>query len=214
MGFARVQIAFTNDSNLPRDEAQNVWHFNTPSDVASAGPDIETVLSDFYDEAHSNILFSNLITGAIGIKVYDLEDAMPRPPVYEGSFSLTGTMGAPFPAEVAIAMTYQAPQQAGVNQQRRRGRIYLGPIATAASAGGTGDLRVSSSARTDIAQAASDLIAQTVLPGLVWSVYSPTIDATSTLSAAFATVTNGWIDDAFDIQRRRGLAPTTRTTYV
>jgi len=213
MGFARVQWAFVNDSLLPRDEAQNVWHFQTPGDVAAAGDAIMQVLTDFYDTAHANVLFSTLLTGSARIKIYDLEDPSPRPPVYEGTPALTGTLGAPYPAEVAVCMTYQGPVVAGIPQARRRGRVFLGPISTAAASGGTGDLRVAISAREDICGAAQGLIEQTELPGLTWSVYSPTLDAAGSLASAFTTVTNGYVNDAFDTQRRRGLPPTTRSTF-
>lgn len=213
MAFCRVQVALVNDSLLPRDEAQNVWHFNTPNDVATDGPDIVTVLTNFYNTAHQNILFSNLLTGGLRFKLYDLADPEPRPPLYDVTGTLTGTLGAAYPAEVAVCLSMQGPVIAGVPQARRRGRLYLGPISTAAGAAGTGDLRVAVSARQDIAEAAEDLMTQVVLPGLVWSVYSPTIDATGSLAASFTTVTNGFINDAFDTQRRRGLAPTTRTVF-
>jgi len=214
MGFARAQVALVNDSLLPADQAQNTWHFITPGAVDASGDDIKDLLTDFYNAAHANILFSSIITGTILIKLYDLEDPQPRPPVYTSSWSLTGTLGAPYPAEVAVCLSYQAPVLAGTPQARRRGRIYLGPISTAAGSSGTGDLRVAVSAREDIADAAAALANQVTYAGLVWVVYSPTIDAGSTLSAACSTVTNGWVDDAFDSQRRRGLAATNRTTWT
>jgi hypothetical protein len=40
-----------------------------------------------------------------------------------------------------------------------------------------------------------------------WVVYSPTDDA-------YHEVANGWVDNAWDTQRRRGYKPTSRTTFT
>jgi hypothetical protein len=40
-----------------------------------------------------------------------------------------------------------------------------------------------------------------------WAIYSPTANL-------HKTITDIWVDDAWDTQRRRGLAPTTRDTFV
>jgi len=86
--------------------------------------------------------------------------------------------------------------------------VFLGPLAQASVAGASGQVEggfidtiiASGSNLKDASDAATDW-AWVVLNGL---------DATSTTTLP---VDNGWVDNAFDTQRRRGLRPTVRTTF-
>lgn len=215
MAFARVLATLNNDTLQPVDQVTNTWHFQTPGAVADAGTAILDNLDAFYT-AISTYLSVNL-TGTGDIKIYDLEDPEPRAPVFEGDMTFgAGTNG--MPNEVSVCLSYQAPIVSGTNQARRRGRLFIGPLATTAQATGTGDMRVASGFRTALVTAAEALMDDTTLPGLVWSVFSPTTAGTppwsaGTLGDSFFTVTNGWVNDAFDTMRSRGLAPTTRTVF-
>lgn len=47
-----------------------------------------------------------------------------------------------------------------------------------------------------------------------WCIYSPTTETqTASLASSFIPIVGGWVDNAWDTQRRRGLEPTTRTTW-
>lgn len=215
MPFARCLVTLNNDTLQPVDQVTNTWHFQTPGAVADAGTAILDNIDAFYS-AISTYLSINL-TGTGEIDLYDLEDPEPRAPVFNGSFT-AGVGTNALPNEVAVALSYQAPIVSGTNQARRRGRLFIGPLATNVMATGTGDQRVASGFRNALVAAAEALMDDTTLPGLVWSVFSPTTAgappwSAATLGDSFFTVTNGWVNDAFDTMRSRGAAPTTRTVF-
>lgn len=114
---------------------------------------------------------------------------------------------SPLPTEVAICASFQGVQEAGHSQARRRGRVFIGPIRQAAIQIGTdGYPRVSSTARNAIATACTNLQANASAADWPWCVWSRADDE-------LYIVNNGWIEDEFDTQRRRGPGPLTRTTW-
>lgn len=216
MGYARVQVELLNDSLLPEDSSTNTWYFVTPGAVADSGDEIAALLDTFYETIDQYL--SEELSGAMNGRVYDLEDAKPRPPVYEWANTLT-LGGVGYPNEICVCASFQGPVVAGANQARRRGRHYLGPLVATAGTSSVGDIRVAGALRTAVTGAYDVLATDATTPGLIWSVFSPTTAGPepwgpTDLAAAMTTVTNGWVDDAFDVQRRRGLAPATRTTWT
>lgn len=215
MAFARALVTLNNDSLVPADRVTNTWHFRTPGAVSAVGTALETLLDTFYTSI-GGTLSSNL-SGSGTVQLYDLEDPEPRAPVFTGAITFSpGASG--YPNEVAVCMSFQGPIVSGFPQSRRRGRLFLGPMVGTAGSVSGGDYRVSAGTRTTIATAADTLMSDTTTPGLIWSVFSPTTAGPSPWSAAalgdaFVTVTNGWINDAFDTVRSRGLATTARTVW-
>ena len=108
------------------------------------------------------------------------------------------------PSEVALCLSFQAPRIPGQIQNRRQGRVYIGPLNTGVASAG----RPSSTARSTLAAAAGVLGVdiQTDTDGF-WAVWSA-------MNGTTAEVEEGWVDDAFDTQRRRGLQRTTKTTFA
>lgn len=92
---------------------------------------------------------------------------------------------------------------------RRRGRLYIGPLSTA-TGGEDPDLgsRPTSTFRNKVRDCASRLANHNNgLPDQPqWCVLSQRNDAVY-------PVIGGWVDDAWDTQRRRGLAPTVRSVF-
>lgn len=217
MGFMRCQAELANDSLLPADRAINVWHWRTPGDVGDVTTEVSVLLDTFYT-AIDDFLSASL-TGNIVLKFYDLEDPEPRAPVDQISIAMGAVAATAYPGEVACAMSFQGPIVSGFSQARRRGRIFLGPLASGAGSGTTPDVRPSTSFRSTVCTAADNLMSDSTTPGLIWSVFSPSTagaqpwDATA-LGNAFVTITNGWVDDAFDTIRSRGVKATTRTTWT
>lgn len=208
MGFL-FQVALAHDSGLPEDVSVNTFHTGAASMTPTDFTDWCGMLEDLYTAVYvGNNIFgflSNNLSGDVTIKSYDLSAPEPRAP--EGVFTDTWTgLGiSALPSEVAVCLSYQGDQISGAPQARRRGRIYLGPLAYAAAESNT------------IAKPADDLIATvcaaadafraaTAGAGQPWAVYSRVDDA-------FVNVTNGWVDNAFDTQRRRGEAATARTLW-
>lgn len=203
MAKIRVQVALHNDSGLDEDDVVNTWHF-TGSANSTDGAAIVDHLETFYD-AFDDWL-SNTLSGSCTAKLYNI-DALPSgPPFYTETFTITPGTGQSLPSEVALCLSYQAAQTPGLDQRNRRGRIYLGPFADAANTT-SGVARPNSTMIGIIGTAATALATAAFGTGTPWHVYSSTLGTS-------APVVDGWIDNAWDTQRRRGVAPTTRTTWT
>jgi len=197
-----VQLATV--TGVLEDRPTNVWHFNAIDDAATADL-IKTALTNFYTTIQSS-LSPSLAQAGHSMKFYRLADPSPRAPYVDTNWGFPVAMsGAPMPSEVAVCMSFQATRASGQSQARRRGRLYLGPLRTGIL--GT-DGRPATANVTTIFNAASTLgAASRASAAWEWSIFSPT-------SGLMLPVDNGWIDNAFDTQRRRGLTPTSRTTFV
>lgn len=218
MTTIRAQWSFESASGIPQDESMNVWHFNIPggwdTDVES---DVNAALNTFYSSI-SAIYSENTITGDYELKIYDLIDAPPRVP----KSITTGTItdlddGDALPTECSIVMSFEGSPESGLTQRRRRGRVYLGPLSNGVASTALGLVTVGGPTLTLIQDAAQELIVATGLD-LDWVVFSPTTAGAppwdlTTVESATTFVASGWIDNAFDTQRRRGTIATTRLTF-
>ena len=91
-----------------------------------------------------------------------------------------------------------------VARPRKRGRIYLGPLRADTGTTVGNVIRPSTAIRTNVAGAGATLID---LSGVVrWGVLSQADEV-------IWQIDHGFIDDAFDTQRRRGEDPTARTEF-
>lgn len=212
----RAQVSFERLSGIPADEVMNVWHFwSTYADRVDGSDEIRSVLDSFYTSIDG--LMSSRLTGDYTIKVYDLLDAVPRPPFATYTESISPGTGTPLPSEVAICLSYKGPSLAGAIPARNRGRIYLGPWDASVVDSDTRDAIVDSGVRGAIATAAGTLLGSTTA-SLNWSVFSPTIAGAPpwtgiVLGAATAFVEGGWVDNAFDTIRSRGAEASERSTF-
>lgn len=218
----RAQVTIALDSGIPEDVITNTFYFDQDDNGIVPDPEesYDTVynrLGAFYG-GFDELLFPSTIAGAT-LKIYDMRDPEPRVLRYQNTYAFADTGGAPMINEAAVCLSFAAEPAAGVNPQRRRGRVYLGPVAASVGTLVGSQLMVSSAVRTAIADAASTLATAYDVPGdpvssLSWAIYSPTTDAGgATIDDSFHDVQSGWVDNAFDIQRRRGAAATLRTTW-
>jgi hypothetical protein len=204
MGIMRAQCVFPSDSGLPEDFSVNTFHFSDPNPYSSAsGISVIQRLSTFYN-AISSKLSNTINQDAAFCKIYALEDAIPRPPRENGSLGISTVGGSSYPREVACVLSFQALQIAGQPQARRRNRVFLGPL-VAEGTNGDGEVRPTGDMQSFFLQAAS-VLRGNVQFGIKWVVRSET-------TGAIADVNNGWVDNAFDTQRRRGAAPTVRNAF-
>lgn len=196
-------------SGMSEDQYVNNFYFLADDDKVAAADDIAAALIDFYDtpgpaypiNAYYHPCVSNLTT----FKIYKMTDAKPREPlVRTHTTTATRANGQGIPEEAAICLSFSA---ASPHTPRRRGRVYIGPLNV-----GVVEEDVSSKAsyvkaavRADFAAAAVRLSAH-VDAG--WLTHS------SMAGGSFAEVVTGWIDDAFDTQRRRGQAARSRYTWA
>lgn len=198
----RAQVEIKATSGIAEDSAVNVWHFHTLS-LATPWTSIRDALVDFY-VAVQGLFPSTVLQNGHRIRLYRLDDPEPRAPVLDEDFNLTTpTSGTALPPELAACLSFQAERVSGQDQARRRGRVYIGPLDTAMLTGGL----LTAAVQSSLATAATALLTESVAQGdWDWAVYSR-------VNGTAEPVTNGWVDNAPDVQRRRGLAATNRVTW-
>lgn len=198
----QLQVILYPTSNVEADAVSNSW--SCDADDLTAAELFKDEILAFY-VAVDGYLAGTVRQNNHVWKLYDRSDPQPRYPASEGTFNFpTAPAGAPAPPELAIVISFQALKTSGIPQARRRGRIYFGPndITTI-----DGNGRPTSAATTFLAGAADDILtASNAAATWTWTVHS-------TVSGTDAPVNNGWVDDEFDIQRRRGRVPTSRTVF-
>jgi hypothetical protein len=138
-------------------------------------------------------------------RIYDLGQAPPReratlPAAWPGRVNVAG-----LPTEVAVCLSFYA----GRNLPRSRGRIYIGPLNVASSTSGEG--RPTPQLIDSIADRASNVARTT--ENVTWVMVTKGGFPIQKEPAGAKVITAGWVDDAYDTQRRRGLAPLVRKPW-
>jgi hypothetical protein len=196
-------------SGKPDDVFVNNFTFLADDNKVTAADDISAALIDFYEtagpttsiNARRSITCADLMT----FKIYKLSDAKPREPLVRTHTTATARSNAgSWPEESAICISFSA---APPHTARRRGRVFIGPLnPSCVSAEATTNIsRVSNAVQADFAAAAVRL-ANHVDAG--WLIHS------SLAGGSFAAVETGWVDNAFDTQRRRGPDASNRFTWA
>lgn len=213
MATHRALITMPAVSGINEDAVTNTLHFlPDPGGVAAALAALDTAIVDFYNNSGSGVgaLLNNQVSrvaNACTIRWYALDDPPPRVPVRLTTFTMKAAgSGGALPGECSVVLSFQAVKVSGVNQARRRGRIYLGPLTDAVSTVTGGIARPSVTIRGNIATRAAALKAAAVAANSPWSIWSE-------VNGAPSSVADGWVDDTFDTQRRRGVRATTRTAW-
>lgn len=200
-----VQVRLQKDSNVPADAVTNTFHFATVALDDWGTSDFNAamgMLTNLYTTL-GPIMSSSINSGVIDVKFYNQGDPAPRAPQFSGIFNPTGSWGSTAaPDEVALVGSFQGAPLSGTPQARRRGRIYVGPLAAAA-----GD-RPTTTQTNAVKNALQAMATASLAHARIRWVVS------STVSGGFVYVTNGWVDNSWDVQRRRGLKPSIRNTWV
>jgi hypothetical protein len=205
-----AQWIWEGESQLAEDAYVNTWHFENKATLSGNFDNMTDMLRDFYSEVPpgtttsiSNYMSTEAITGKWTIKVYDMSDPKPRYPVYTDTGQIGMSGGSTLPTECAAVMSFQGIRIAGQVQARRRNRVYLGPF----SITGNSEGKVSPGLVETILFAGKELLnAAQASQSWEWVVYSPTANAIVELD-------NGWVDNGWDTQRRRGIRSTARGTF-
>lgn len=206
MATCRAQVTLVMVSNIPEDSVVNTFHFQSPVSPNWAGTDgFKDKVAEFYS-AFATYFSPFVAQNNHTIKVYDLADPEPRAPIYSDTFNLSADpSGDALPTEVALCISFQAEQVSGTPQSRRRGRIYIGPLdTTATDANG----RPADALRTAAANAMENFIEGLESDGSFFMGVYSRVD-----EELHQPIEDGWVDNAFDTQRRRGLAATARTVF-
>lgn len=204
----RVLAVWERASGLPEDRIVNSWVWR--NDTAFSPPEtfadrVRDILDDFYNDAAPTFSIKSFMSPelqSLTYRVYDLGQPPPREPLIRPSIDWTQPSGTAMAAEVALCMSFYADR----NLPRRRGRLFLGPLNQSAGVTTAGVLRPNVNFRNTIANRAKDMINRTGGGQGTWTVLSGA-------DADVKVITNGWIDDAFDTQRRRGWSATERTLF-
>lgn len=211
MTIVRAMAVLQGPSGLARDRYINTWHFDVTA--TSITPDVATNIGSSLDLFYGPVDgFIRSQLDRVDYRLYDLNEPEPREPTLVAAAAQPSGLGEALPFEVATCLSFYG----GRNLPRRRGRIYLGPLTTACmeSKAGNGEPGPSLAFRTamlDGAEALGGAVRTAGGDGAgSWVVYSPTAAAAGGVSTH--AVSDAWVDDAFDTQRRRGDDPTTRTT--
>jgi hypothetical protein len=216
MPIIRVQAVIPRDTGLPEDVSINTWHFlAVGAGLPGWTTEIAAALQAFYTGVDQ--LLSPLIASPGELKFYDLGNPQPNPPYSVVPLTLVpGGASVPLPEEVAICLSFAGENVAGEVAARRRGRIYLGPLNSVTSAPVDGRVRVDAETRGTIVAAATALMtASDATANWTWGIYSPTQAAEGgDPDSWFTPVERGWVDDAYDTQRRRGPKTSARTSFT
>lgn len=225
----KVAVELQAINGLDEDNVVNNWSIiaATGWDPAADLLEISGPLDNFYD-GFSGTLSNSLARGAASIemKFYDVTahlDGSPHgSPVATDLGSLTGAAASPtdMPSEVAFVVTLRGDgaAEAAVSapdgpdggtaldrpKQRRTGRLYFGPwtIVDLTTLG-----RPSATLRTGMRNSMATL--QTAL-----AANGHSVAVWSRKNASFYELVSVETDDAWDTQRRRGVAPTSRESLA
>lgn len=210
MGFYRVMFIGHGPSGLPEDHVVNTFHFAT-TDGGMDLNDCMLAVRDFYTVPATSPAVANPVGAylspwvqrAAELRGYVMTETPPRTPTF-----LDITLAAPvtpsgLPEEVALCISYHGTPPPAITP-RKRGRIYIGPLCTAATQNATD---------TDPSRPGANFVGvlvnrseALVNAAVGWAVHS-------TVDDEYTFITEGYIDNAFDTQRRRGPGATARTTF-
>lgn len=201
---------------IPEDSVVNTWAFTGTGSAVATSTLAADLLATFWGSTPTGgtnavgkyIGASHNLNNAIIFKSYDLADPLPRAPAFTTVLGINPTplSTSQLPAEVACCMSFAALVASGDQPARFRGRVYIGPLNITALATSTNTWSSPLTAMmTNIVAAGNDMM-NAGDSDCSWGIYSRTDDVVR-------PVVRGWVDDAWDTQRRRGVEPTTRLTW-
>lgn len=229
-----------------------VWNTHWKEDVASINRDtaatqilarLDNLVSQLTPTSSDNslCLASYMLTTAAHTDVYDLTEPKPRVAFAggtTGSTTVQASVGQNLPSEVALCVSYQSTRLSGQPQNRRRGRIYIGPLQVNHAGGSAAvDLDRPTQAQTDtmvnrvrtslqpgtVGEVRFCVLSRQTWAGLAIGEKPPPDPNTGqivfpeipqNLPAAMNNVVEFWCDNEWDTQRRRGLGATARSTQA
>jgi len=187
MPIFKLQCTIAADNLFPVDQIVITPHFN----VSVPGADADQLCEDLATALDTYLIDNRQIV----VKAYDAQGTPPVYPVGEATRNVGLAPASSGVREVAICLSYYSE----FNRPRYRGRLYMP----------TGILQIGTgSPRPSVAQQQRVADFVPILTGLGgvdvdWVVFSRRDNVARSVS-------NWWVDDAWDIQRSRGLRPTNR----
>lgn len=217
----QVQVVLQHTTNIPRDVSVNTFAFHWPNETppdweGGHGAILTAPVRRFYNNPEGGNSISDVLSGRISrvtnackFNVYEAMTSNAEP-----VWSTNWTLGPPvagqnaLPYEVAVAASFQGAPTVSMPQRRRRGRVFLGPLNGAALQMTSDSCEVMGQFRTTIANACETLLDETnnETNPFIWCVWSR-------VAGLLVPITNGWVNNEPDTQRRRQDRPTSRTTW-
>lgn len=248
----RAQVVLTHKNGFPRDNvSMNYWFAVDEATEALAEAVADRAISVFNEvvaprtQALGREISQAISTTGNHVKVYEYDEGTGErlsydgaPPLADVTWEITPGVGRdsadPYPAEVACCASFSSVSGAvyggGVltaPMSRRRGRVFVGPLAPTGASDPTVRTSRPSTSLIDLIGAAHwNLMAQNTTAAK-WVVYSrpfagrpltpregraplPELPPRAGTAYVIDTVT---VDNAWDTQRRRGERATVRTTF-
>jgi hypothetical protein len=217
-------------SGLVKDEVQNHFNFRTATSGAPTTAELDAIhsaLDAFYNtgagspsHAICNLIGTQMAHSSAVSKMQHynvtthLDGSAHGAPVRTDTWTLGSAIGTGdnLPSEVSVCLTFQTPYLTDPEfgpsgsrpRARDRGRIYLGPVRDAIRLDNSNhEPRIDPDWRQAIGAAAARLVADADTQWVIWS----------RANTVTNTVSNGWVDEAFDTQRRRGPDSTARSLW-
>ena len=193
----KVAIGVQTDNNLPRDNMFVTPHFRDETGSQSPAALATQIANNFI------AWYGAPVRGQVKVYLEDFNPGATHNPLSVADFGTVGTFcDSQGPREIGLCLSYYATQ----NTKRYRGRLYIPHAWLRGSGGsapaGTGARPTATHMTKAMAFATTVLLPISTL-GMRWSV-------ASTVDKVARKVTNYWVDDEWDIQRRRGYRGTTR----
>lgn len=217
-GVYRSMLVLQGSSGLPEDRFITTWCFRTDgaADHDLVAAKCGVLLADFMNEpvgvaSHVGAYIgpqASRAAAASKVVTYHLGETPPRIPreyTFQLAGQMAGTGGLGMPAEVACCLSLKTIH-AGPSGL---GRVYIGPMVMGASVAGTWSESRPTTGLTDALCLSAGRLLEDAAAGaipLVWCVLSQK-------NAAAYDIEGGWVDDAWDTQRRRGLDATGRVLW-
>lgn len=184
-----MQSSFQADTAFPADAIVITPHIND----TGLGTDPQNLTDDL---ANGYVTAFPGFNGQITVKAYDVEETPPTFPKATTVVRPDAVGSYAAARELAICLSFYADR----NIPRQRGRLYIPPLFVSTSAA------ASRPAISEVIfQPLVDLLSGLGGVDVDWCVWSK-------VSRTAHKVTNWWVDNAWDVQRRRGLEATERTT--
>lgn len=206
MTLCRAQVKIPHSSAIDAHAVVNTWYFDLSLATPTVADDVMDNLTTFY--AGMNTYKSPAYTwNQTSVTWYNMEDPEPRQPFAVDVMTTLGAAASSqtLPPELAICVSFTGLVGSGTNPASKRGRVYLGPWSPDACNDTTG--HIISGCYTALNNAAGTFLTASLADAdWSWVVYSPTL-------GNYASVVSGWVDNAWDIQRRREWDATVRLTF-
>lgn len=234
-GVLQLVASFPSTTGMTSDITQNVIHLKVSGADPTPGSDLTAAMEAmklFYisvlggnTTSMDEWMSSDIDHGANACRVdsYFTNDLTGATPFGSPLASLGFTLGPPtssaqLPEEVAIALSFHGdltdvpvtepnptPPPATIRPaQRRRGRLFFGPLSQGAGFATGGHYRPSALLMDELGEAFGQTC-RDIETSTPWNV-----GVWSRADAEVWIIVGGWVDDAWDTQRRRGIEPTTR----